>query len=89
MCRASAEDLLHELRVVEDRGAFVVTADQLGLTPLDFTPLVRANKKVGQPVLLLLDRSVSFRVMLPCCSFADFPALDTNFPALLLDSLIS
>jgi hypothetical protein len=46
LARASADDLLYELRLVEDRGAFVVTADQLGMTPLDFEPAVRASRKV-------------------------------------------
>ena len=45
----SAENLLYELRVVDDRGAFVATADQLVMTPLDFEPAVWVSRKVCTP----------------------------------------
>ena len=54
--REPAEELLHRLRVLEKRDAFVVIADTLEIGPIQFAPLVRSDIRVRCSLAVLTSR---------------------------------
>ena len=56
LIREPAEELLHRLRVLEKRDAFVVIADTLEIGPIQFAPLVRGDIRVRFSLAVLASR---------------------------------